>query len=248
MPKKKSKQPKQPEQPSLSPSIHSDSDDLDDLQDGVSDDQSIDDDDEFDLDGSDQEFPQQPPQQLVFSDEEEDSEQDDSEEEEQDSDLEGGAPRREKLTAKKSKKLDEEALLEAADAEAEMIRTNITGLMPNEMGEVDDDMVLPTEEDKEREAVEGADAQTVYGRIRDIVRILGDFQRFKAANRSRSDYTEQLVADIASYYGYTPFLADKLVSMFSPDEVSPKHHKYLLSNTLQSRLSLSLMLTKLRVL
>ncbi|EIM23617.1 NOL1/NOP2/sun family putative RNA met [Wallemia mellicola CBS 633.66] len=79
-------------------------------------------------------------------------------------------------------------------------------------------MVLPTEEEKEREATEGQDAQVVYGRIRDIVRILGDFRRFKAANRSRADYTQQLIADISSYYGYTPFLAEKLFSMFSPDE------------------------------
>ncbi|TIB28010.1 hypothetical protein E3P86_03948 [Wallemia ichthyophaga] len=228
------KQPRKPKQPSSSPSIHSEdeqdeqdaSDDASEASESASDNlqdlQGSDEDDEFDLDASDADAPQNPPQQLVFSDQDdsEDGSQDsdaDSDSDEQ-SDVQGAEPRREKLSAKKSKKLDQEALLEAADAEAEMIRTNIAGLEPNEMGEVDDDMVLPTQEDKEREATEGADAQTVYGRIRDIVRILGDFHRFKAANRSRADYTDQLVADIASYYGYTPFLAEKLFSMFSPDE------------------------------
>jgi len=31
---------------------------------------------------------------------------------------------------------------------------------------------------------------------------------------SRSEYTEQLVADIASYYGYNDFLAEKLFQLF----------------------------------
>ena len=109
-------------------------------------------------------------------------------------------------------------MLEAAEAEAEMIRTNISGLMPNQIEEIDDDMVLPTTEEKEREATEGQDAQVVYGRIRDILRVLSDFKRFKGVNRSRADYIQQLLDDIISYYGYTEFLAEKLFNMFSPDE------------------------------
>lgn len=37
--------------------------------------------------------------------------------------------------------------------------------------------------------------------------------------RSRSEYMEQLVADIASYYGYNDFLADKLFNLFPVLEV-----------------------------
>ncbi|TIC14261.1 succinate dehydrogenase [Wallemia mellicola] len=191
--------------------------DLADLEAGESDDGALD--DEFDLEDADglDDADRQPAQDLVFSDEDEESEEA-SDESDDDSQAEGLEPKGEKLTAKKSRKLEQEALEEEAEAEAEMLRTNIAGLMPNEIGEIDDDMVLPTEEEKEREATEGQDAQVVYGRIRDIVRILGDFRRFKAANRSRADYTQQLIADISSYYGYTPFLAEKLFSMFSPDE------------------------------
>jgi hypothetical protein len=38
-------------------------------------------------------------------------------------------------------------------------------------------------------------------------------------NRSRSEYTEQLISDIASYYGYNEFLAEKLFELFSVSEV-----------------------------
>jgi hypothetical protein len=36
---------------------------------------------------------------------------------------------------------------------------------------------------------------------------------------SRSEYTAQLVSDIASYYGYNDFLAEKLFELFSVSEV-----------------------------
>ena len=37
--------------------------------------------------------------------------------------------------------------------------------------------------------------------------------------RSRSEYTDQLVSDIASYYGYNSFLAEKLFHLFAVNEV-----------------------------
>jgi hypothetical protein len=36
---------------------------------------------------------------------------------------------------------------------------------------------------------------------------------------SRSEYTDQLLADIASYYGYNDFLAEKLFQLFPVAEV-----------------------------
>jgi hypothetical protein len=41
------------------------------------------------------------------------------------------------------------------------------------------------------------------------------------ACRSRSEYTEQLISDIANYYGYNEFLAEKLFNLFPVDEVGP---------------------------
>jgi hypothetical protein len=36
---------------------------------------------------------------------------------------------------------------------------------------------------------------------------------------SRSEYTDQLVSDVASYYGYNDFLAEKLFQLFPVAEV-----------------------------
>jgi len=38
--------------------------------------------------------------------------------------------------------------------------------------------------------------------------------------RPRADYVSQLVSDIASYYGYNEFLAEKLFNMFPVGEVA----------------------------
>jgi 25S rRNA (cytosine2870-C5)-methyltransferase len=40
-----------------------------------------------------------------------------------------------------------------------------------------------------------------------------------SAERSRSEYVEQVLADISSYYGYNDFLADKLFQLFPVEEV-----------------------------
>ena len=42
--------------------------------------------------------------------------------------------------------------------------------------------------------------------------------------RSRAEYTAQLVSDIASYYGYNEFLAEKLFQLFPVTEVSLSNH------------------------
>ena len=39
------------------------------------------------------------------------------------------------------------------------------------------------------------------------------------ALRPRVDYVSQLISDIASYYGYNEFLAEKLFNMFPVGEV-----------------------------
>ena len=40
-------------------------------------------------------------------------------------------------------------------------------------------------------------------------------------DRPRSDFVEQLVSDIASYYGYNDFLTEKLFQLFPIAEASP---------------------------
>ena len=43
--------------------------------------------------------------------------------------------------------------------------------------------------------------------------------RIRENFRSRSEYISQLISDIASYYGYNEFLAEKLFQLFSVNEV-----------------------------
>lgn len=62
------------------------------------------------------------------------------------------------------------------------------------------------------------DLQLLRTRITDTIRILGDFSKLAEPGRHRSDYTSLLLIDICTYYGYTPYLAEKLFSLFTPME------------------------------
>ena len=64
----------------------------------------------------------------------------------------------------------------------------------------------------------GPDLQLLRTRITDTIRILGDFASLSEAGRSRVDYTDRLLKDICTYYGYLPFLAEKLLNLFPPQE------------------------------
>src|SRR5260370_14940224 len=46
-------------------------------------------------------------------------------------------------------------------------------------------------------------------------------------NRARSEFVEQLVSDIASYYGYNDFLAEKLFQLFPVAEACPLDYSTL---------------------
>lgn len=55
-------------------------------------------------------------------------------------------------------------------------------------------------------------------RILEIVKVLEDFKTLAEEGRSRTEYVEQLLDDIAEYYGYSRYLAEKLYNLFSPAE------------------------------
>ena len=44
--------------------------------------------------------------------------------------------------------------------------------------------------------------------------------------RSRSEYVQQLISDIASYYGYNDFLAEKLFQLFPVSEVRSRYFRF----------------------
>ncbi|RPB17373.1 NOL1/NOP2/sun family putative RNA met [Morchella conica CCBAS932] len=137
----------------------------------------------------------------IFSDDEDDSEGE------------------ERLTAANieglSRKLDMQLAEEAAEAQAELeeaaMQTNIAHDKPRILGDAGED------EDEDMTTAP-PDIALLRTRINDTVRVLEDFSKLAEEGRSRVDYTEQIIKDICEYYGYSPFLAEKLFNLFSPSE------------------------------
>ncbi|KAI5837404.1 NOL1/NOP2/sun family-domain-containing protein [Morchella snyderi] len=114
-----------------------------------------------------------------------------------------------------SRKLDMQLAEEAAEAQAELeeaaMQTNIAQDKPRILGDAGED------EDEDMTTVP-PDIALLRTRINDTVRVLEDFSKLSEEGRSRADYTEQIIKDICEYYGYSPFLAEKLFNLFSPSE------------------------------
>lgn len=121
----------------------------------------------------------------------------------------------EKLTAANiaglTRKLDDAKAADEAVAQQELeeaaLQTNIAGDQADVFG------------DGEQSAPGLApDLQLLRHRITETIRILGDLPTLGAPDKSRADYTSLLISDICIYYGYTPYLAEKLFSLFTPKE------------------------------
>ncbi|KAL8819097.1 MAG: hypothetical protein Q9223_002392 [Gallowayella weberi] len=118
----------------------------------------------------------------------------------------------EKLTAANfeglSKRLESAQEEEAAEAAQELqddaFQTNIASEL-NDLSKATSAQLAP-------------DLQLLRTRITDTIRILDNFSTLHDPSRSRSSYTSQLLEDICIYYGYSPYLAEKLFSLFTPSE------------------------------
>jgi ribosomal RNA methyltransferase Nop2 len=77
----------------------------------------------------------------------------------------------------------------------------------------------PTEEEIEQEKLTGVQMSVVKDRIDQAVRVLFDFKKLGVEGIPRSRYIEVLKADLAYYFGYIPFLIDKLITIFPPGEL-----------------------------
>ena len=108
-----------------------------------------------------------------------------------------------------SKRLDEEEAEEAEEAEQELLEAN--QIQPRAD-------VLPSKEEEAIMAEGPQDLTSVRTRIIEIVKVLEDFKNLGAEGRSRTEYVDRLLKDICEYFGYTPFLAEKLFNLFSPSE------------------------------
>lgn len=125
----------------------------------------------------------------------------------------------EKLTAANieglSRKLDMQKAIEDAEAQAELeeaqMQTNIAGERPKILEDEDEDGQPKT-------MLVTQDLGMLRTRITDNVRVLDDFKNLAEEGRSRAEYTAQLTKDICAYYGYSHFLADKLLSLFPARE------------------------------
>jgi ribosomal RNA methyltransferase Nop2 len=126
----------------------------------------------------------------------------------------------EKLTAANieglSRKLDMQRAVEEAEAAAELeeanLQTNIAGERPK---------VLEDEEDEDGRPISRLvtqDIQLLRTRLNDTVRVLDDFKNLAEVGRSRAEYRAQMLKDICAYYGYSEFLADKLLNLFPARE------------------------------
>ena len=55
-------------------------------------------------------------------------------------------------------------------------------------------------------------------RLRDTVKVLTNFKSLRDANRSRSDYMEELKNDLCSAYDYNKSLIELILDLFAPSE------------------------------
>lgn len=106
---------------------------------------------------------------------------------------------------KKARKEDARRKREAEDAAAEQV-LNIEDEDVYELSGDEDDPDAPP------------DLQHVQARIQEVVRVLQDFKSRREPGRSRGEYVERLVADLATYYGYNTFLIQYFLDTFSVAE------------------------------
>ncbi|RHZ75408.1 hypothetical protein Glove_214g22 [Diversispora epigaea] len=113
---------------------------------------------------------------------------------------------------KKAHILDKEKKKEEELANAEL-QNNIEQMEKFVLPNTQDD-----ENENENENEDNSDIQIIGRRIQDIVGVLNNFNKLGDKERGRSAYVEQLMKDMAVYYGYSDYLLEKLFHLFSVSE------------------------------
>ncbi|KAH9043186.1 NOL1/NOP2/sun family RNA met [Lactarius pseudohatsudake] len=117
--------------------------------------------------------------------------------------------------------LDAEELQLAAQVEADDLEgAEDMDADEDEVDAPDNGTILPTPEERaEEKKVGGPEVHVVQRRMRQCIGILKRWKTSGAkTGRDRTEFVEQLVLDIASYYGYNEYLAEKLFQLFPAAE------------------------------
>jgi ribosomal RNA methyltransferase Nop2 len=136
-----------------------------------------------------------------FSDSEDESGSDD-EDEDDESEEELPIERKQRQLEQKQKRI-------AAESEAEL-QTNI---------QIMENIILPSGQKISKSSLEPPDLKLIHQRTKDIIGVLANFSKQREEGKSRNDYIEQLTDDLAVYYGYTRYLIEKFLEIFSPSEI-----------------------------
>ncbi|KAJ1679867.1 rRNA (cytosine-C5-)-methyltransferase nop2 [Spiromyces aspiralis] len=103
--------------------------------------------------------------------------------------------------------------------EAKLAELELQGMQQQEALDAEElRFVLPTEEMLKEEAENPPDLSVVSQRIQDIINVLNNFTKLRDLNRSRTEYMQQLLRDMAYYYGYSEYILEKLMQLFPVSE------------------------------
>jgi len=108
----------------------------------------------------------------------------------------------------KSRKIDEEKERIVKESEREV----------KESLREEEQFVFPSPEDLQAEKEGGVEMSQIRARIQTVVRILNNFKELRDGTHSRADYVDLLKHDLQFYFGYTPFLIEKILTLFPPSE------------------------------
>ncbi|XP_034997105.2 probable 28S rRNA (cytosine(4447)-C(5))-methyltransferase [Zootoca vivipara] len=85
--------------------------------------------------------------------------------------------------------------------------------------DTEENFVLPSGQEIEKEAAQPPDLQLIHQRIKDNIEVLQDFSAKREEGHSRQEYLALLRRDLAAYYSYSDFLIEKLMELFPLSEL-----------------------------
>ncbi|XP_050424953.1 probable 28S rRNA (cytosine(4447)-C(5))-methyltransferase isoform X2 [Adelges cooleyi] len=136
--------------------------------------------------------------------------------------IEDTVPKKKGKSLKKRKADDEDDLLPIEKAAKKLKiakkkeETEADEEMKMQMNVASQDIFVFPAEDKIDETIP---IPEVEQRIKDILLVLSNFNKFREANRSRQEYTELLLKDLCTYFSYNKFLMEKIMHLFPLDDL-----------------------------